>query len=126
MMRDTACFGDNNFQVRPPPLEQTVTISVVTDLTSVMTSKELSYLGIGIGIGTAAAMLLAPRSGEETQQLLKDKANDAKRRAEELRDSAAQVADRGKDKLRRQVQNLGAAVEAGKQAYRESVETTPE
>jgi len=44
-----------------------------------MTSKELSYLGIGIGIGTAAAMLLAPRSGEETQQLLKDKANDAKR-----------------------------------------------
>ena len=91
-----------------------------------MTSKELSYLGIGIGIGTAAAMLLAPRSGEETQQLLKDQANDAKRRAEDLRDSAAQVVDRSKEKVRHQVQNLSAAVQAGKQAYRESVETTPE
>jgi len=112
--------------VRPPPVGQTVTISGVVDLISVMTSKELSYLGIGIGIGTAAAMLFAPRSGEETQQLLKDKANDAKRRAEDLRDSAAQVVDRGKDKVRHQVQNLSAAVQAGKQAYRESVETTPE
>lgn len=91
-----------------------------------MTSKELGYLGIGIGIGTAAAMLLAPRSGEETQQLLKNRANDAKRRAEDLRDSAAEVIDRGKGKVRHQVQNLSAAVEAGKQAYRESVETTPE
>ena len=71
-------------------------------------------------------MLLAPRSGEETQQLLKDKANDAKRRAEDMRDNAAQVVDRGKNKVRHQVQNLSAAVEAGKQAYRESVETTPE
>ena len=91
-----------------------------------MTSKELSYLGIGIGLGTAAAMLLAPRSGEETQQLLKDKANDTKRLAEELRDSAAQVIDRGKEKVRHQVQNLSAAVEGGKRAYRESVETSPE
>ena len=91
-----------------------------------MTSKELGYLGMGIGIGTAAAMLFAPRSGEETQQLLKDKANDAKRRAEDLRDSAAEVIDRGKGKVRNQVQNLSAAVEAGRQAYRESVETTPE
>ena len=91
-----------------------------------MTSKELSYLGIGIGIGTAAAMLLAPRSGEETQQLLKDKANDAKRRAEELRDSAAQVIDRGKEKVRHQAQNLSAAIEVGKRAYRESIESTPE
>jgi gas vesicle protein len=105
------------FQVRPQPLAWTVTFSAGKDLISVMTSKELSYLGIGIGLGTAAAMLLAPRSGEETQQLLKDKANDAKRRAEELRDSAAQVIDRGKGKLRQQVQNLSAAVEGGKQTY---------
>jgi len=91
-----------------------------------MTSKEFACLGIGVGIGTAAAMLFAPRSGEETQRLLKDKANDAKHRAEDLRDAAAQAIDRGKEKLRYQKQNLSAAVQAGKQAYRESVETTPE
>jgi len=112
--------------MRPPPLGQTVTISGGVDLITVMTSKEFTYLGIGIGIGTAAAMLFAPQSGEETQQLLKDKANDAKRCAEDLRDSAAQVIDRGKEKVRQQVQNLSAAVEGGKQAYREAVATTPE
>jgi gas vesicle protein len=58
-------------------------------------------------------MLFAPPSGEEAQQLLKDKANDANRRAEDLRDSAAQVVDWGKEKVRHQVQNLSAAVEAG-------------
>jgi gas vesicle protein len=104
---------------------------------SVMTSKELTYLGIGIGIGSAAAMLFAPQSGPETRQLLKNKVDEgadyAKRRSEELRNSAAQAIDRGKDaidrgkeKLRHQQQNLSAAIDAGKQAYRESVETTPE
>ena len=112
--------------MRTPPLRQTVTISGVADLITVMTSKEFTYLGIGIGIGTAAAMLFAPQSGEETQQLIKDKANDAKRRAEDLRDSAAQAVDRGKEKVRHQVQNLSAAIEGGKRAYKESVETTPE
>lgn len=91
-----------------------------------MTSKEITYLGIGIGLGTAAAMLFAPHSGEETQQLLKEKANDAKRRAEDLRNSASHVIDRGKEKLRHQQQNLSAAIQGGKQAYRDSVATTPE
>ena len=102
-----------------------------------MTSKELTYLGIGIGIGSAAAILLAPLSGAESRQYLKNRADDgvdyARRQTDDLRNAASQAVDRGKEaidrgkeKLRHQQQNINAAIDAGKQAYRESVETTPD
>jgi hypothetical protein len=40
-----------------------------------------------------------------------------------LRESAADAVDRGKDTIRRHKENLSAAVDAGKQAYREAVKT---
>ena len=43
-----------------------------------------------------------------------------KRRSTELRDQAAEAIDRSKETLRRQKDNLSAAVDAGKQAYREA------
>ena len=46
-----------------------------------------------------------------------------KRRAEDLRDTAADAIDRSKDSIRRHKENLSAAVDAGKQAYREAVKT---
>jgi hypothetical protein len=46
-----------------------------------------------------------------------------KRRAEDLRDTASETIDRGKDQIRRHKENLSAAVDAGKQAYREAVKT---
>ena len=96
----------------------------------------IGYFIVGMGIGVAVGMLLAPRSGEETRQILRVKADEGKdyvrakteegreyvrRRSGELRDSAADIIDRSKDAIARQKEQLAMAVEAGKQAYRDSV-----
>jgi gas vesicle protein len=99
-------------------------------------SSGMSYFVVGLGIGVAVGMLLAPRSGEETRQLLREKADEGKdylraktdeskefvrRRGTELRESAGDLIDRSRDAITRQKDQLAMAVEAGKQAYRESV-----
>jgi gas vesicle protein len=96
----------------------------------------ISYFIVGVGVGVAVGMLLAPRSGEETRQLLKDKAGEGadllrtkadeskeflRRRGTELRESASDLIDRSKDAITKQKEQLAMAVEAGKQAYHDSV-----
>lgn len=108
------------------------------------------YFLLGLGIGVAAGILWAPKTGEETRQLLADKAGESadylKARTEEGKQYVAQRAAEGKDYLRQQTEtlkgtasdlleqgktsvakqkeNLSAAVEAGKQAYRDAVTDT--
>jgi gas vesicle protein len=87
--------------------------------------SKLSYFFLGLGLGVAVGVLFAPKSGTETRGLIRDKANEGadyvKRRGEELRETATETIDRTKEKLRRQKDNLSAAVDAGKQAYRDAV-----
>jgi gas vesicle protein len=88
-------------------------------------NNKLSYFFLGVGLGVAVGMLFAPKSGEETRELLLNKADDGvdylKLRAEELRGSAEDLLDKSKSALNKQKDQLNAAVEAGKQAYRETV-----
>jgi len=76
---------------------------------------------VGVGLG----LLFAPSPGQQTRELLKEKADEGKeylkRRGSELRDTASEIIDRGKEAIGRQRDNLSEAVEAGKQAYRETV-----
>jgi gas vesicle protein len=87
--------------------------------------NKLSYFFLGLGLGVAVGVLFAPKSGTETRELLRSKANEgadfAKRRATELREQAAEALDKGKSTVQRHKDNLSAAVEAGKQAYRDAV-----
>ena len=87
--------------------------------------NKLSYFFLGLGLGVAVGVLFAPKSGEETRQFLRSKAEEGtdyvKRRAEDLRDTASEAIDRSKEGIRRHKENLSAAVDAGKQAYREAV-----
>jgi gas vesicle protein len=87
--------------------------------------SKLSYFFLGLGLGVAAGVLFAPKSGAETRDYLRDRAEEGtdyvKRRATEVRNSAADAVDRSKESIRRQKENLSAAVDAGRQAYRESV-----
>ncbi len=80
---------------------------------------------LGLGIGVVIGLLFAPQSGAETREQLLSKADEGKdylrKRTEELRESAGGLVDRGRDVLEKQKENLSAAVEAGKQAYRETV-----
>jgi gas vesicle protein len=100
----------------------------------------LSYFIVGLGVGVAVGMLMAPRSGEETRELLRSKADESKdflrhkadesreyvrRRGGELRESATDLIDRSKDAIARQKEQLAMAVEAGKQAYRDTVSENP-
>jgi gas vesicle protein len=105
------------------------------------------YFLLGLGIGVAAGVLWAPKSGEETRQLLADKAGEGadylKARTDEgkqyvaqrasegkeylrqqtdtLKGSASELYDKGRTTVAKQKENLSAAVEAGKQAYRDAV-----
>ena len=87
--------------------------------------RRFSYFLLGLGLGTALGVLFAPKSGEETRELIKAKADEGKellrRRSEELKGSATEWVDKSKQAVARQKDQLSAAVEAGRQAYRESV-----
>lgn len=89
-------------------------------------SAFLAGLGLGVGIG----MLFAPKSGAETREQLKTKAGEGKEyikhRSIELKDQANDLIGKGREALGRQKENLAEAMEAGRQAYRDTVSgTTP-
>lgn len=88
-------------------------------------SKGLSYFLLGLGIGVAVGVVFAPQSGEDTRGLIRSKALEGgdyvKRRSEELRDNAEELVEKGKVAIKTQKEQLASAVDAGKQAYRESV-----
>lgn len=89
----------------------------------------LSFLLGGL-TGAALAILFAPRSGRETREILGERLREGAERGREFRD---RVVSRGRDiiddasgfvheqkeTLERQRERLAAAVEAGRQAYRE-------
>jgi gas vesicle protein len=94
------------------------------------------YFLLGLGIGVAAGILWAPRSGEETRQLLSDRAGDSadylrnraqdgteyvKNQTENIKQTASDLYDKGRTTVSRHKENLAAAVDAGKQAYREAL-----
>ena len=112
------------------------------------------YFLLGLGIGVAAGILWAPRTGEETRQLIADKAGEGadyiKNRAQEgsdyvktraqegaeyvrqktddLKQSAADLYEKSRSTVTQQKDTLNAAIEAGKQAYRDAlsdVKSTP-
>src|SRR5438270_156746 len=91
--------------------------------------NRLPYFFLGLGLGVAAGVLFAPKSGKETRDYLRDRAEEGadvvKRKSGELRDQAGDMLDRGKQQLQRHKDNLSAAVEAGRSAYRDSV-TSPQ
>lgn len=101
-----------------------------------MDKNGLSSFLLGLGVGVAIGMLFAPKSGQETRDVIKNKTGEGaeflkqktgegadflKQRSTEFRQSAAEWVDKGKEALGRQKDNLTDAVEAGKQAYRETV-----
>ncbi len=92
--------------------------------------SKFSYFAFGLGLGIAVGVLFAPKSGEETREFIRSKADESKdyirRRSDELRTQASDVVDRGRTVVNRQRDNLSAAVEAGKQAYRDAVTGRPE
>jgi gas vesicle protein len=90
-----------------------------------MDKNGLSSFLLGLGVGVGIGMLFAPKSGQETREIIKSKAGEStdfiKQRGSELKDTAAGWVDKGKEAVGRQKETLSDAVEAGKQAYRDAV-----
>jgi gas vesicle protein len=57
---------------------------------------------IGALTGAAVALLLAPATGEETRELLGQKARDGKAKLKEQRDSILTAVERGRDAFTRE------------------------
>ncbi len=76
------------------------------------TGEKALFFVLGAFIGAATALLLAPRSGEETRKMIAS-------RSRSMAEKTSSMVDRGKEILQQQRESLSAALEAGKQAYRE-------
>ena len=92
----------------------------------------LSFILGGL-VGAALAVLFAPRSGEETRELLEEKLREGVERGRRLREravtkgrealeDASGYMDKQRETLEKRRDRLAAAVEAGRQAYREEKE----
>lgn len=94
-----------------------------------MDKDGLANFFLGLGIGVAVGLLFAPKSGEETRDILLTKADEGKeylkKQTSGLVDSAGDLLDKGRDIIGKQKENLNEAISAGKQAYREKVEPAP-
>jgi len=86
-------------------------------------SEKALYLILGAMIGATAALLLAPRSGEETRKLIASKAREGadaiSSRTKNVAGKTTEFVDKGKEILQHQRDQISAAIEAGKQAYKD-------
>jgi len=82
----------------------------------------------GLGLGALAGVLYAPRSGSETREAIRVRAEEGREyvrgRAREAREQAQQWADKGRDAMNTQKEQFRAAYEAGRQAYHEATSET--
>ncbi len=82
---------------------------------------------VGAGLGVGLGIILAPKSGQETRDAIREKVSNGKefvaRQGNELKAKATDLADKSKETLERHRSSVTAALDAGRQAYRETVES---
>jgi gas vesicle protein len=90
------------------------------------------YLGwflLGGVLGAAAALLLTPRTGRETRDMLAEHGGEFARRAQEVateaQGRAGEWLDKSRELFEEQTQRLMTAFEAGKDAMREEMRKGP-
>lgn len=90
------------------------------------------YLGwffLGGILGAAAALLMTPRTGRETRDLLLERSNEMAKRAQAIANDAQGRAgewlDKSRELFEEQTQRLMTAFEAGKDAMREEIRKNP-
>ncbi|HEY3131809.1 MAG TPA: YtxH domain-containing protein [Acidobacteriota bacterium] len=92
------------------------------------------YFLIGSFVGASVALLMAPKSGKETRDMIGTKAREGAdylttksrevvdvvgTKSRNLQSQANELVDRGVEVINRQKDQLAAAIEAGKSAYRD-------
>lgn len=84
--------------------------------------SKVSYFLVGVGIGALLGILFAPKTGEETRELLGARAEEgrdyAQRKAKELRARADELLEHSEELVKTSKDQLTAALDAGKEAYK--------
>jgi gas vesicle protein len=102
--------------------------TIEIDIGGIMSDRDSSnsflWFLAGLGIGAAVGVLYAPRSGSETREALRARAEEGREymreRAREAREQANEWVDRGREVVNQQKDQFRSAYEAGRQAYRET------
>jgi gas vesicle protein len=72
-------------------------------------------------VGAGIALVVAPKAGEETRKMIKELADDAKKKAEDYieqaKNKANSVVEKGKEFIEKEKNIIGSAIDAGKDAY---------
>ena len=84
--------------------------------------KVICSFFVGGLIGAGVALLMAPKTGEETRRMIKELAEEVKEKAEDYIDQAKGTAtayvEKGKDFVEKEKNLITKSVEAGKEAYK--------
>jgi gas vesicle protein len=87
-------------------------------------SNSFLWFLAGLGFGALMGVLYAPRSGRETRDAIKNTAQEGgeylKTRGREAKETVSQWVDRGKDVVGQKKEQISAAIDATRQAYREA------
>ena len=85
--------------------------------------------GLGCAAGIAAAFMLKSKSGQKTVRYLRSKADEGAKTVKDsvgsLSDAVTGAAARGIKTAKYQAENVGAALDAGKKAFKNAQEMTP-
>jgi len=91
-------------------------------------SDTAGYLGwffLGAIAGAAAALLMAPKSGRETREVLAERGSDFFKKAQEAagdtQSRAGDLFEKGREYFEEQSQRLASAFEAGRAAMKEEI-----
>jgi len=80
----------------------------------------IGYFIAGVSVGAAGALLLAPKTGEQTRKLIAKKAGEGKdyvtSKGREIRGQAEELVDKGRELVAKQRERLAEVLEAGKEA----------
>ena len=89
------------------------------------TAGHLGWFFLGTLIGAGVALILAPRTGKETRELLTERGSEWAKRAQEtaddLRGRAGDLLEKGRDLFDEQRGRVASAFEAGRAAMKEEV-----
>jgi gas vesicle protein len=87
-------------------------------------SNSFLWFLAGLGFGALMGVLYAPRSGRETREAIKNSASEGaeylKTRSRDAKESVSQWVDRSKEVMNQKKEQISAAVDATRQAYREA------
>jgi gas vesicle protein len=86
---------------------------------------KVGFFVVGAGIGALLALLLAPKTGEQTRKLIAKKAEEGRdyvaSKGREFREQADELVEKGKGLVSKQKERLAEVLETGKEAARSTL-----